>query len=256
LICWLEKVKTLLFYLYQVYAWLIYWPLAMILTFIAGWSVVISAWLVNPRFANRYVARNWGRIMAFLLPMRVTMAGEENADPSRSYVVVANHVSQVDILALYGWLKLDMKWVIKMELRKMPGVGIGCEKAGHIFVDRRNPAAAKKSVNEAIDGLGNGVGILFFAEGTRSMDGKLLPFKKGAFRIAMSEQLPVLPVTLVGTGQVLPSKTLRLFPGPVQIVIHPAIEPAEESPDNLRTLMNETRDTIASALDNNSNATE
>jgi len=241
-------LKKSALYLYQVYAYLIYWPLAIILTFIAGWLVVIFAWSINPRFANRYIARSWAKLLAGLLPMPVTVEGAENADPSRSYVVVANHVSQVDILALYGWLLLDLKWVIKQELRKMPGVGIGCEKAGHIFVDRKNPAAARKAVNQATGGLGNGVGILFFAEGTRSLDGKLLPFKTGAFRIAMSEQLPILPVTLAGTGDVLPSKTLRLFPGRIRVIIHPAIEAAKEGPDNLRDLMNRARDTIASGL--------
>ena len=180
--------------------------------------------------------------------MPVSVEGAGHADPSRSCVVVANHVSQVDILALYGWLDLDLKWVMKKELRKLPGVGIGCEKAGHIFIDRKNPAEAKQTVNAALERLHEGIGILFFAEGTRSLDGRLGPFKKGAFRIAASQQLPILPVTLVGTGEVLPAKTLRLFPGRVRVVIHPPIEPVPDNPDAINDLMNRTRDTIASAL--------
>ena len=213
-----------------------------------GWAIVLGSWLVNPRFANRYIARSWAKLVAGLTPMPVTVEGAENADPGRSYVVVANHVSQFDILCMYGWLDLDLKWVIKMELRKLPGVGIGCEKAGHIFVDRKNPAQARKAVSSAYGGLHGGVGILFFAEGTRSLDGRLLPFKKGAFRISISEQLPVLPITLLGTGDVLPSKTMRLFPGRARIVIHPAIEVGGEGANNVRDLMNRTRDTIASVL--------
>jgi 1-acyl-sn-glycerol-3-phosphate acyltransferase len=241
-------LKSVLFYLYQIYAWLFFVPVALILTLLAGWSIVLVSWLFDPLFANRVIGRPWGKLLAWLVPMPVSLEGGENADPSRSYVVVANHVSQFDILALYGWLKLDLKWVIKKELRKMPGVGIGCEKAGHIFVDRGNPEQAKNAVNSATRGLDGSVGVLFFAEGTRSLDGKLLRFKKGAFRIALSGQLPVLPVTIIGTGDVLPSKTLRLFPGRVRIVVHPAIETMEDSADNLRRLMNQTRETIASAL--------
>ena len=67
------------------------------------------------------------------------MQGSGNADPDRSYVVVSNHQGMYDILVIYGWLKLDLKWVMKKELRKVPGIGIGCEKAGHIYVDRGNP---------------------------------------------------------------------------------------------------------------------
>ncbi len=209
---------------------------------------MLVATLFNPAFANRVVGRPWAKTLAWLTPMPVTIEGAENADPNRSYVVVANHISQFDIFVLYGWLKLDLRWVIKKELRKMPGLGIGCEKSGHIFVDRTDPEQARNAVNAAAGGLHGGVGILFFAEGTRSLDGRLLRFKKGAFRIAMGEQLPVLPVTILGTGDVLPSKSLRLFPGRARIVIHPAIEPVEESADSLRELMNETRVTIASAL--------
>lgn len=220
----------------------------MVITLVAGWLTVLVSWLISPRFASRHFARNWARAIAWLTPISVKIVGAENADRDRSYVVVANHVSQYDILALYGWLDLDLKWVIKKELRKMPGVGIGCEKAGHIFVDRKNPAEARKAVNDALNRLGDGIGILFFAEGTRSRDGRMLPFKKGAFRIAQMEQLPILPVTLLGTGDIMPAKSLQIFPGRATLVIHPAIEPLEESPENMRDLMKRTRDTIASAL--------
>lgn len=241
-------MKKALFWPYQLYAWLVFIPIAVVATLLAGWAVVLISWLVSPRFASRYLAMNWARLVAWLIPMPVTVEGAEHVPAQRSCVVVANHLSQVDILALYGWLNLDLKWVIKKEIRKLPGVGIGCEKAGHIFVDRQNPTAARQAVNEALGRLREGIGILFFAEGTRSRDGRLLPFKKGAFRIAAAQQLPVLPVSLVGTGEVLPARTLRLFPGRVRVVIHPMIEPGADDPDAIKDLMNRTRNTIASAL--------
>jgi 1-acyl-sn-glycerol-3-phosphate acyltransferase len=241
-------VRKLLFWPYQIYAWLVYVPLVVVITLVSGWLVVLISWLVSPRFASRHIATWWARLLAYLLPMPVQVQGAEHVPTDRSCVVVSNHASQVDILALYGWLGMDLKWVMKKELRKIPAVGIGCEKAGHIFVDRSNPTAARRAVNDALERLTSGIGILFFAEGTRSRDGRLLPFKKGAFRIAASEQLPVLPITLLGTGEVLPAKSLRLFPGRVKVIIHPLIEPVADNRDAIRDLMIRTRNTIASAL--------
>ena len=132
-------MKRVAFWLYQVYVWLVFAPIGFLLTFITGWVTVLVAWLASPRIASRYVAANWGRLICWLTPVRVSVDGAVNADASKSYVVVCNHQSQYDIFLVYGWLKLDLKWVLKAELRKVPGVGIGCEKAGHIFVDRSNP---------------------------------------------------------------------------------------------------------------------
>jgi 1-acyl-sn-glycerol-3-phosphate acyltransferase len=164
-------------------------------------------------------------------------------------VVVCNHQSQYDIFLVYGWLKLDLKWVLKAELRKAPGIGIGCEKAGHIFVDRKNPDQARKAVRDALESVGDGVGVLFFAEGTRSPDGRLRPFKKGAFRVAVSQQLPVLPITIIGTREIQKPKSFMIFPGKVKMVIHPAIEvESGEDASDIRELMTQTRAAINSAL--------
>jgi len=238
-------MKVVLIWLYQIYAWLVFLPLVIVLTALFSTLTVIFAGLVNPEWASRVFAVNWARSIAFITPVRVTVEGGENAQREQSYVVVSNHQSQYDIFLIYGWLKLDMKWVMKKELRKIPGIGIGCEKAGHIFVDRKNPRQASKAITEALARMGSGIGILFFPEGTRSRDGHLLPFKKGAFRLSTEQNLPILPVTLVGTRDVLPANTLRLFPGAIKMVIHPAIDPADKT---FEELMDESRDVIASAL--------
>jgi len=228
--------------------WLIFMPIVAVVSFVSGILTALFATLVNPRFASRFFAARWARIVARLTPIRVSVRGAEHADRKRSYVVVCNHQSQYDILVVYGWLDLDLKWVMKQELRKIPGIGIGCEKAGHIFIDRKNPRSARASVQKALARLGDGVGILFFAEGTRSLDGRLLPFKKGAFRLAIEQQLPVLPVTLLGTREILPAKTLQLFPGHAIMLIHPAIETMDMGPEQVDQLLELTRQAIASGL--------
>jgi len=241
-------MKKILFWPYQLYVWLIFLPLVALLTLLFSTLTVIFAALVNPNWASKVFAVTWARLCAFFTPIRVTVEGAENARRDRSYIVASNHQSQFDILVIYGWLKLDLKWVIKMELRKMPAIGIGCEKAGHIFVERRNPKQASKAIRDALGRLGSGIGILFFAEGTRSLDGKLLRFKKGAFRTAIDQQLPLLPVTLPDTREVLPAKSLRLFPGSVRMVIHPAIETRGMTVEQTGALMKEAQDVISSAL--------
>lgn len=238
-------MKTVAIWLYQVYAWLIFLPLVILLTFIASTLTIIFASLINPKWASAVIPPTWGKALAYLTPVWVTVEGGEHAHREQSYVVVVNHQSQYDILIVYGWLKLDLKWVIKKELRKMPGVGLGCEKAGHIFVDRRKPKLAAKAISDALSRLGSGVGVLFFPEGTRSLDGRLLPFKSGAFRLAKEQNLPILPITLVGTRDVLPAQTLRLLPGTVRMVIHPAIHPEGKEVD---ALVEETRQAISSAM--------
>jgi len=242
-------MKCIAYWLYQVYAWLVLIPLGLFLTLLTGWLTMLVAMIWSPRVASRYIAANWGRLICWMTPVWVTVVGAENADPGRTYVVACNHQSQYDIFLVYGWLKLDLKWVLKAELRKTPGVGIGCEKAGHIFVERGNPEQTRKSISDALERVGNGVGVLFFVEGTRSQDGKLRPFKKGAFRVATSQNLPVLPVTIIGTRDIQKPNSMMIFPGKVRMVIHPAIEvDGREDAEDIRELMTQTRAAIVSAL--------
>ena len=242
-------MKRIAIWLYRVYSWLVFIPLGLLLTLLTGWLTMLVSMIWSPKIANRYIAANWGRLLCWLTPVLVTVEGTENVDPARTYVVVCNHQSQYDIFLVYGWLKLDLKWVLKAELRKVPGVGIGCEKAGHIFVERGNPEQTRMAISNALERVGDGVGILFFAEGTRSQDGQLKPFKKGAFRVAASQGLPILPITLIGTRAIQKPKSMMIRPGKVRMVIHPAIEVAggDEAGD-VRELMTQTRVAIASAL--------
>lgn len=242
-------MKRLALWFHQLYIWVLFMPFGLVFTLLTGWMTVLVAILWNPEAASRHIAARWGRVICRLTPVRVFVQGAENANPGKSCVVVCNHQSQYDIFLVYGYLDLDLKWVLKAELRKFPGVGIGCEKAGHIFVDRGNPEQARKAVSDALDRVGDGVGILFFAEGTRSPDGRLRPFKKGAFRVAASQGLPILPVTIVGTRDVQKPKSLIIRPGRIGLVIHPPIEVGGDGEAaDIVELMDRTRAAIASAL--------
>lgn len=243
-----QSQRKLLLPLYQIYVWLIFVPLMLVLTIIGALTSVLLAVLFDARAGSRYGAAVWARVVGSLIPVLVQIEGAEHAQRGQSYVVVANHQSQVDILVLYGWLDLDLKWVMKKELRKIPFIGFGCAALGHVFVDRSNPQKARASINRALSHLGNGIGILFFPEGTRSPGNQMLPFKKGAFRVAIDQQMPLLPISLVGTSKIMPARRLVLFPGRVRMVIHPPIPTEGLGIDDLPQLVDKTRTRIQSGL--------
>lgn len=235
--------------LYPLWQWLVYLPLVALLTVIGALIAVPLALLVSPRLANLNVAVPWGRFLCIAAPVHVELQGLENVNRRQSYVLVANHQSVFDIPVIYGYSGLDLRWVMKAELSKLPFVAQGCRAIGHIFIDRSDPDQARAAINRAVARLKPGTGILFFPEGTRSRDGQLLPFKKGAFRVAIDRQMPVLPVTVSGTREVMPARSFRLRPGRVVLRFHPPIDTEGMSTRDLRSLSDRVHSDIASGLD-------
>ncbi|MGB5165628.1 MAG: lysophospholipid acyltransferase family protein [Woeseiaceae bacterium] len=205
--------------LYQPYKWLIFAPFFVLTTLFFGSAAAVFTAVLPARWVSLICGTFWSRLNAWLTPMPVDISGREIIDSQQSYVVVANHESLYDIFVLYGYLGIDFKWVIKQEMRSVPGLGIGCEKLGHIFVDRSNRKAALAAIDAARSKINNGTSVVFFPEGTRSRDGKLRQFKKGAFRFALDLDLPILPVTIIGTRDILPSDSLDLLPGKARLII-------------------------------------
>jgi 1-acyl-sn-glycerol-3-phosphate acyltransferase len=194
-----------------------------------------------------YTGVGWARLLCAVAFVRVRVRGRERTRPGVSYVAVANHQGDFDILALYGFLGLPFRWVIKQELRDVPVLGWACERIGHVFIDRANPAAAIASLEAAKPRLAGGVSALFFPEGTRTLDGRVGPFKKGAFRLARQLDLPILPVSVSGSRQVLPKGTLFPRPGTIEIVLHPPIpvDPARPLEEEIEA----ARAAVASAVE-------
>ena len=154
-----------------------------------------------------------------------------------------------NVLLLVGFLPLNLKWVMKSELRKVPFFGYACQKVGHIFVDRSNRKASIASIAHAKANTQPGAGIMFMPEGTRSATGKLLAFKKGAFRFALDIGWPIVPVTIAGTRDILPKDTIDLFPGPASIIIHEPIDPTQYGEENMCELMERVKNQIQQGLD-------
>jgi 1-acyl-sn-glycerol-3-phosphate acyltransferase len=235
-------------WLYQPYKYLVFAPAVGLVTTVQATLALVMSLVASPRTASRLSAVPWARTLAFMAPMKVKVEGRENIDPRQSYVLVSNHQSQFDIFLLYGWLGVDFKWVMKQELRTVPGIGVACDRLGHIFIDRSDHEAAMAALEEAKKKIVNGTSVMFFPEGTRSRDGKLMRFKKGAFRMAVGLGLPILPLTVSGTRNVLPADTSDLMPGSARLIIHPPIPVEGLTANDCAQLSNQVREVIASAL--------
>lgn len=242
------KPRTWWWWPYQLWKVLVVVPVGVVTTLLGSAAILVLIPFVDPSTLSRVIAGSWARIVARVTPMPVSVEGRAHVDPRQSYVVVSNHQSQYDILVLYGWLGIDFRWVMKQELRSVPGLGVACAALGHIYIDRSDHQAAVRSINAAREQITGGTSVLFFPEGTRSDDGRMRSFKKGAFRFAIDTGLPILPVTVDGTCDVLPARRFDLRPGRARLVIHEPIPTVGLATADLPGLSARVRRTIGSAL--------
>ncbi|MEH0022726.1 MAG: lysophospholipid acyltransferase family protein [Desulfobacter sp.] len=240
-------MSTLLKIAYQTYKWFVVIPFMILNTLVMGSICIIVGFIFSQDTAD-LLAVTWSRLSCAAGPVRVKIRGKNHYSRFHSYVVVANHQSMVDIPVLHGFLGLKIKWVMKQELRKIPVFGAACNQLGCIFVDRSNHEAALRSIAAAKEKLSGRSSVLFFAEGTRSRDGHVMPFKKGAFVFAMETGLPILPVTIQNSMNVLPSDSLDLTPGTVDVVVHPPVHVSRSHGEDLDRVVRQVRHTICSAV--------
>ena len=244
-------------YLYLLYQLLIS-PVLLLLTLLTALTTTIGCSVGNASFWSYYPGKLWSIVMIRLLFLPVHVEGREHMNPKQSYVIIPNHQGAFDIFLVYGFLNRHFKWMMKAELRKMPFIGKACESAGFIFVDQKGgPKKMKETHDRARQVLQGGVSLVVFPEGARSWDGRLRKFKRGAFQLADELQLPLLPITINGSFEVLPrSKGYVNFVKwhPLSLIIHPAIEPRKgESEETAgaaeREVMQQAYDIIASRLE-------
>lgn len=241
---------TLYRVLLRVYKWVVVIPFLGLSSLIFFSLSILVSLAGYPELASRTVIVAWARLNLLVSFVSVDVEGREKILPNQSYVIAANHQSLYDIYVLYGYSGIDSKWVMKKELRSIPLLGLTAQTMGHIIIDRSSPEQAIETINQAKERLRNGISVVFFAEGTRSRDGNLLPFKKGAFRLALDLQLPILPVSIHGSRKVLPSDTMELTPGRIKMVFHDPIPvpPDDSSGTAVSTLLNQTRQVLGDAL--------
>lgn len=236
--------------LYLVYLWLIAVPIFLVLTALTAVTTIIGCLLGGERIFSYYPGMIWSRLTCYLTLCPVRVKGREHIDRKKSYVFVSNHQGAFDIFLIYGFLGVPIKWVMKAGIAKIPLVGAACKAAGFIFVDSSSRKAATRSVTEAEQCLQHGASVVVFPEGSRTYDGKMIRFKKGAYQMAVDQHLSLIPITLNGPFDVVPIGSLNIHRHPLEMVIHAPVstEGVESSNKDLQQLADTTQQIIASAL--------
>jgi len=238
----------LIYYLYLV---CIAAPVFLVATVLTALTTIIGCMLGGEKIFSFYPGMLWSKITCYLALCPVKVRGRENLEKKQSYVFVANHQGAFDVFLMYGFLGASIKWMMKIGLAKIPLVGAACRAAGFIFVDNSSPRAAQRSISEAERRLKKGDSLVVFPEGSRTPDGKMHRFLKGAFRVALDLHLPIVPITLNGPYKVMPIGSKMICPHRMEMVIHPPIfvdEVMFADRENLQKLMDEVKGVIASAL--------
>jgi len=237
--------------LYFLYFWLIVAPLFIIATIVTALTVITGCLLGGEQFFSFYPGMVWSKITCYLALCPVKIRGKENLEKKQSYVFVSNHQSAFDIFLIFGFLGVPIKWMMKIGLSKIPLVGAACRAAGFVFVDNSTAMAAKRSIAEAKRKLTHGASLIVFPEGSRTQNGKMGRFRKGAFQVAIDQHLPIVPITLNGPYKVMPAGTINLHPHLMEMVIHPPIAVDKltiTGMKDLQLLADEVKKVIASAL--------
>lgn len=238
-------MKRILTFLYQ---WIIFVPIFVVLTILTTGVMILFSSIFGNKFWGYYPPKWWAKVTCWLSFCRVKTSGHENLDKNTSYVFIANHQGAFDIFLIYGFLNQNIKWVQKASLRKLPFAGKASEIAGHVFVDNSSIASRRDAIIQAKNEIVGGVSMMMFPEGARSKDGKLSPFRRGAYKVAMDLGLPIVPITINGPYDVLKVKSMQLNPSKLELIIHKPISTKNLEEKDLRDLMDQTKEVIHSGL--------
>ena len=217
-----------------------FWIIIILLSIVLGTLSVLARLIDSSNNLSHRVSSLWGHWLCLLNGIRVDIEGLEHISQDHAQIFVANHQGFFDIFALNGFLPVQLRWVAKSSLFKIPFVGWSMAVSGYIPVERGNRKKSYQAFLATIEQLKVGNSIVIFPEGTRSTDGTIGPFKKGGPLLSVRSGAPLVPVTLLGTGNIIKKGSGIIKPGRIQIIISPPISSdavKEDKEENvLRTL--------------------
>lgn len=206
---------------------------------------VLAILVTGNRGNSVWVARElWSRALLWAGGAQLEVEGKEHVDPHRPTIYVGNHQSAVDIPAHFVSVPANFRYVAKSQLAWVPLIGWYLWLAGHVFVNRTHRKSAIDSLDRAAQQVRSGTSIFLYPEGTRSEDGSILPFKKGPFALALKARVPICPVTIEGSGRLMPKNSWNICPGPIRVRIGPPIDTSGFSEDDREGLARHVRDII------------
>jgi 1-acyl-sn-glycerol-3-phosphate acyltransferase len=194
------------------------------------------------------LARLCIRMSGLIFGIRVIAEGKEKIDPNQTYVFLSNHQGNFDGPVLLHVIGRDLRALIKRELMSLPLLSIVFKRIDYIPIERLNPKQSRSGIELGAKLLKEGTSFFAFPEGTRSRDGQLGAFKKGAFIMAITAQVPIIPITILNSREIQPPGQYGIRPGCIRVVIHDPIETKGMTIEERNLLVQLTRDAIASAL--------
>ena len=222
-------------------------PAISVYTIVLGTlSITSSLFETSGRFAH-WCARTWSRLILVTTGVHVEVSGLERLEANRAYVFVANHQSIYDIPIVFWSLPYQIRIIAKESLGRFPFLGWHLRRTGHMLVDRRRPDRAAL-FGRASTLMKQGLSLIVFPEGTRSRDGRVAAFKGGSFYLALDAGLPVVPISIVGSRQVMLKGRLATYPGRVRLIVHEPIDTsalAAADPRAARAFAASVREVIA-----------
>ena len=219
-------------------------PLFWVFTILLS-AIFVLVMTLGFRRAGEFFVNLWSSAFLAVAPLRWKVAGTEHVQPGTQYFFLANHLSNFDIPLLFRAIPTPIRFLAKKELYKIPVFAQALNVAGIVKIDRGAGAASYAAINEGVaKAKKNGYSLIVFPEGTRSRDGELHPFKKGAFRMAISTGLPVVPVTVNGTWEVWPPGSKLFYKGNASVVIHEPIETADLTLADIGPLRSQVYDIV------------
>jgi 1-acyl-sn-glycerol-3-phosphate acyltransferase len=226
-------------------------PAITVYTIVLGAASIVSSLFDRHGYFAHRCARAWSRLILKTTGVSVRVDGMERIVPGTTYVFVSNHQSIYDIPVLFASLPYQLRIIAKASLARFPVLGWHLSRGGHLFVDRRRPDRAG-ILKRWRDLVADGLSLIIFAEGTRSPDGRVARFKAGSFFLAIQAGLPIVPLAVINTRQVMPKGRLRTEPAHVRLVIHDPIQPpaiAEPTVQDAKGLADRVHAIVADSVD-------
>jgi len=221
------------------------WSCIIIATLVLGSFVLITYPFDRKGKVIHHYARLWGKVALLANRVKVKIEGMENLKGEGPYIFMSNHQGSYDIFALLGHLPYQFKWLAKKELFSIPFFGWVMAAAGYISIDREGTRKTVEAMNVAAQKIRDGMSVVIFPEGSRSPDGSIQPLKKGGFTLAIKSKVPIIPIAISGSRDIMPKDKLTTTPGEIRIVVGHPIETHHCSSKDREPLMKKVRETIS-----------
>jgi 1-acyl-sn-glycerol-3-phosphate acyltransferase len=221
------------------------WSCIVIALLILGLVIFITYPFDRRGKVIHHYGRLWGKIALLVNRVKVRVEGIEHLKGEGPYIFMSNHQGTYDIFALLGHLPFQFRWLAKKELFSIPFFGWVMAAAGYVSVDREGTRKTVEAMNEAAQKIREGMSVVIFPEGSRSPDGSIQPFKKGGFTLAIKSKVPIIPISIIGSREIMPKGKLTVTSGEIRIRIDHPIETQNYSLKDRKSLMEKVRQTIS-----------